>query len=168
MRNLFIPLAKLLGIYLLYRPLTYLASIVYYFFSSFSSEQQSILSGILYTFIFQILSLLLALILLFKTEKLADFLRLPDDDINLVGIDRYTILRTGLILIGIGTIIYAIPVIIGSAVTYFNYKDVAPMSLYYQELEKMVSSILQAILGIFLVFKSIPIARFFEKQTQVR
>ena len=69
MRKLFIPLAKLLGIYMLYLPLTYLAIIVYYLFSSFFSEQDVIRTTFLYTYVVHILSLLFALILLFKTEK---------------------------------------------------------------------------------------------------
>ena len=112
MRKLFIPLAKLLGIYLLYRPLTHLASILYFLFSDFSSGQQSIWSGILGAVISQTLILLLALILLFKTEKIADVVRLPEDDINLASINRYSIFFTGLILIGVVIIICAIPAFI--------------------------------------------------------
>lgn len=164
MRKLFIPLAKLLGIYLLYRPLTYMASIVYYLFSDFSSGVQSIWSGILYTVIFQILTLLLALILLFKTEKIAGIVRLPEDDLNLVSIDRYSIFHTGLILIGIGAIIYAIPAFLGSIVAYFKYKDIAPTSLHYQAIEKMISSTLRIVIGFILIFKSVSMARFFDKQ----
>jgi len=166
MRKLFIPLAKLLGIYLFYRPLTYMAYLVYYLFLDFSSGQHSIWSGILYTVFSQILTLLMALILLFKTERIADIIQLPDDDINLAGTDRYSILYTGLILIGIGTIIYAVPVLVGSAVTYLTYRDAAVMSLHYQELQKIVSSILKTVLGIILVFKSVQIAQYFDEQTE--
>lgn len=164
MRKLFIPLAKILGIYLLYRPLTHLTSIVYFLFSDFSPESQSIWSGILYTIISQVLIALLALILLFKTEYIADVVRLPDDDINLAALDRYSIFYTGLIIIGVVIIICAIPAFLGTFVAYLKYRDITPPSLYYQALEKMISSTLRMILGFILIFRSVSIARFFDKQ----
>jgi len=161
MRKLFIPLAKLLGIYFLYRPLTYMTYIIYYLVSN---TRDTFWLTLLYNSIIQILALLLALALLFKTEKIADLIRLPDDDINLSGIDSHSILRTGLILIGVGALIYAIPNFLSSAVTYFNYKNIAPDSFYYQEMDKIIFSIIQAILGVILIYQSSSIARFFDER----
>ena len=165
MRKLFIPFAKLLGIYLIYRSLNYLVTILYYLFSNILTEQDAVRTGFLYTSIAQILFLILALILLFKTEKIADILRLPNDDINLGGIDHYSILHAGLILIGVVMIIYAIPTFIGSLLTFVKYRDVTPTTLHYQELQRMVSSLLKAVLGFILVFRAVQIAKHFDKQT---
>ncbi len=166
MRKLFIPLAKLLGIYLFYRSLISLASLLYYLFSNFFSEQDTIRSNIIYTIIIQILSLLIAVILLFKTKRIADIIHLPDDDINLAGTDHYSILHTGLILIGVVIVIYGITIFLGSVVAFFYYRDTEAPRLFYQILQRMVTSILKAILGIILVFKSVQIAKYFDEQTE--
>ena len=164
MRKLFIPLAKLLGIFMIIRPLSHLINMSFFAILSFFTEQESARSAFLYAFILNVVSLFLALVLLFKTETVADILRLPDDNTNLVGINRYTILRIGLILIGFWTITYAIPILISSAVAYFKFNYITPLRYNYGEQEKILSSILRTILGICLVFLSKQIARFFEKQ----
>ena len=163
MRKLFIPLAKLLGIYLLYHPVAYFISMLYYFFSGALSEQNGVWAILLFNLAVQILILFFTLILLFKTERIADIVRLPDDDINLTSIDRYLILHTGLILIGVVIFIYGITVFLASALNCLRYRDIAE-TLYYQEQQRLLSSILRAILGIILIFKSRPIARFFNEK----
>lgn len=165
MRKLFIPFAKLLGIYLFYRSLNYMVSLIYFVFSGHPSTQQPIWLNFLYSSASQLLSLLLALLLLFKTERVADIIRLPDDDTNLVGTDRCSILRTGLILIGLVLVIYGITGFLAFIVVCFSYRDTATTMLYNQVLQRIVSSIFRTVPGLILVFKSVPIARYFDKQT---
>ncbi|MBN2181202.1 MAG: hypothetical protein JW715_04750 [Sedimentisphaerales bacterium] len=164
MRKLFIPLAKLLGIFMLIRPVSYLAYSFYIVFLSFFHEEEYVWSVFLVSSVLHTFSLFLALILIFKTEKVTDILRLPEDNTNLVGFDRYTILRIGLILIGFGTIIYAIPILIRSVIAHVMYRNITSSIIHYQELEEISSSMVRTLLGTCLVFLSKPIARFFDKQ----
>ena len=85
-------------------------------------------------------------------------------DINLTSIDRDSILHTGLILIGVVIVIYGITAFLGSVIAYFSYRDIVSTPIYYQQHERMISSIFRAILGVILIFKSVPIARFFDKR----
>ena len=165
MRKLFIPLAKLLGIFLIIRPASYLVfDIVYLPLLMFFPGRENSWPTILLSCAFNFVGLLLALILIFKTEKIADIVGLSDDNDELIGIDFSTILRIGMILIGIGTIIFAAPTFIGSIVSYINLRYNVMLRYNHQVLEKIASSMLQAIFGIGLVFMSNQISQFFSRR----
>lgn len=168
MRKLFIPLAKLLGLFLIIRPASYLAyDIVYLPLLMFFPGRENAWPTILLSCVFYLVGLFLALILIFKTEKIADIVGLPDDNDDLFGIDFSTILRIGMILIGLGTIIYVAPTFIGSIVGYFNLKYNTIIGYNYQVLEKIAASMLQTVFGIGLVLLSYPLAQFFnQKETK--
>ncbi len=169
MRKLFIPLAKLLGLFLIIRPASYLVfDIVYLPLLMFFPGRKNAWPMILLSCVFYFVGLFLALILIFKTEKIADIVGLPNYNDELIGIDFSTILRIGMILIGIGTIIYAAPTFIGSIVSCFNLRYNVTIGYNYQVLEKIASSMLQAIFGIGLVFLSYPIAQYFIQQETKR
>jgi hypothetical protein len=165
MRKLFIPLAKLLGIFLIIRPASYLVfDIVYLPLLMFFPGRENAWPTVLLSCAFYLVGLFMALILIFKTNKIADIVGLPNDNEELIGIDFHTILRIGMILIGVGTTIYVAPTFIGSIVGYFSLRYNAIIGYNYQVLEKIASSMLQAIFGIGLVFMSNQISQFFSQQ----
>jgi len=166
MRKLFIPLAKLLGLFVIIRPASYLVFDIVYLPLSMFIGRQNAWPTILLSCAFYLVGLFLALILIFKTEKIADIVGLPDDNEELTGIDFSTILRIGMILIGLGTTIYTAPTFIGSIVSYFRYNAI--IGYNYQVLEQIAASMLQTIFGIGLVLLSYPLAQFFNHQETKR
>ena len=116
MRTLFIPFAKLLGVYIILRSLFYIGYMLYFVFFYATSEQQAYQSMLIFQCLMYAIGLLLALILIFKTEKIADILKIPHDNTDSVVIDSDSVLRIGIILIGVATIIYALPTLINSVV----------------------------------------------------
>ena len=70
MRTLFIPFAKLLGVYIILRSLFYIGYMLYFVFFYATSEQQAYQSMLIFQCLMYAIGLLLALILIFKTEKI--------------------------------------------------------------------------------------------------
>ena len=169
MRKLFIPLAKLLGIFLIIRPVSYLVfDIVYLPLLIFFPGREKTWPTVLLSCAFYLVGLFMALILIFKTDRIADIVGLPNDNDDLFGIDFSAIIRIGMLLIGVGTIIYMAPTFIGSIVGYFSLRYNAIIGYNYQVLEKIASSMLQTIFGIGLVLLSYPLAQFFNQQETKR
>ncbi|MHC4546438.1 MAG: hypothetical protein ACYSYL_18325 [Planctomycetota bacterium] len=110
MRTLFIPLAKLLGIYEVFRAFFYLQII-----APGAILKGKINDALAISFSIQVIFLILALILVFKAEKIADILKIPQDKTDSPVFDFHSMLRAGLVLLGIAIFVQAIPVLIGSA-----------------------------------------------------
>jgi len=160
MRTLFIPFAKLLGVYAIFRPLFYIGYLLYVVSFGTISRQEAFHSMLILQCFIHAAGLLLALILIFKTEKIADILKIPHDSTDSVVIDSDSILRIGLVLIGVATIIYALPTLISSAVFILQVEDTIPR--VYQG--RLWSSILQTVFGSFLMLQAHRVAQFLNKQ----
>lgn len=111
MRTLFIPLAKLLGIYAVFQASSYILLTITQAISIGKFIDSGVISYLIYS-----LCLMLGLILIFKTERVADVLKMPQDKTDSLIFDFHSMLRVGLVLIGVNVLIYAIPTFLGSIV----------------------------------------------------
>ncbi len=159
MRTLFIPLAKLLGIFLVFQPLCYIAYMLYWVLSRAAVGQESVQSTLVLSFPMYIVGLVLGLILIFKTEKIAAFLKIPPDSAGSIVINSDSVLRVGLMLIGVYTVVQAVPTLIGALVFILQQTGKTP-SVYQ---DKFWTSMLQTVLGISLVLQARRLAEFLNK-----
>lgn len=162
MRTLFIPLAKLLGIYEIFRSLTYF---LVGFFRSIRSET-FIDSAVAHSPTLVIVWLL-ALILIFKAEKIADILRIPRDKTDSLVLDYRSILPVGLVLIGASMFIRAVPTLLPSLVSLavvITSSKPPPFNppIYFQ----LSNTILRIVLGGCLVLKADRLARLLSKNKE--
>lgn len=157
MRTLFIPLAKLLGIFLVFRPLCYLAYMLYYWVLSRAGVgQEPVQTAFMLSFHMHIVGLVLGLVLVFKTEKIATVFKIPPDTTDSIVINSDSVLRVGLVLIGVYIAIQAAPALVGAVV--FILQQSGRTSGVYQD--KFWTSMLQTVLGICLVFQARRLAEF--------
>ncbi len=165
MRTLFIPLAKLLGIYEVFRALNFLLVMVYRAISRGKFFDLALISCATY-----VLFLILGLILIFKTERIADILKIPEDKTDSLVFNFQSILRLGLILIGVTVLIYSIPSFIGSIVSLVAAGSAERPEMYlYQRgfyTAELSASILRIVFGGCLVFLSNGLVRFFSKHEE--
>jgi hypothetical protein len=160
MRTLFIPLAQLLGIFLVFRPLCYIAYILYWLLSRAAVGKEPVLeSAFILALPMHIVGLLLGLLLIFKTEKIAAVLKIPCDTTSSIMIDSDSVLRVGLVLIGVYTVVQAAPTLIGAVVFILQQAGKTPG--IYQD--KFWTSMLQTVLGISLVLQARRLAEFLNK-----
>lgn len=156
MRTLFIPLAKLLGIFLIFRALPGTLYIISDAIYRQKFAVSIILSCIIYGF-----SMLLALILIFKTDKIADIVKIPQEKIDSHVFDFHSILRVGLVLIGVAMLVYAVPSLIGWAVVVMA--DQARVIPPYRQL---YTPILRIVFGSCLVLLANRLAQFLNKHKE--
>ncbi len=109
------------------------------------------------SFPMQLLALLLGLILIFKTERIAAILKIPHDTANSIVIDSDSVLRIGLLLIGFYVVISAVPTLIGA--TIFILQQTGRTPGIYQD--KFWTSLLQTVLGICLILQAPRLAEYF-------
>ena len=159
MRTLFIPLAKLLGIYEVFRALNILLAMIYRAIRSGKFIDSVVISCPIY-----VLYLILGLILIFKAERIADILKIPQDKTDSLVFNFHSILRVGLVLIGIAMLIHAIPSLIGVAVVVIPVQETGyPYShLYY----RLYTSILEVVFGVCLVLLANRLAQFLSKHKE--
>lgn len=164
MRILFIPLAKLLGIYEVFRALNFLLAMTYRA-TSRGKFIDLLISGPIYVFF-----LILGLILIFKAERIADILKIPEDKTDSLVFNFQSILQVGLVLIGVTVLIYAIPSLIGFIVGLVTAVSVKQPEVYlYQRrvyIAEISASILRIVFGGCLVFLANGLARFFSKHEE--
>ena len=155
MKNLFIVGSKLLGIICVYWALITIPQIV--FATALLSDKPSPPGSvppevaILIALIAVLASILLAILLLFKTDRLAQFLKIPSDTTLASAANSELIIRVGLVLIGIYILIDAIPVITRFIIESFQYKD------YIYSLNavgRLVSLILRLCMAMYIVVYS--------------
>ncbi len=160
MRTLFIPLAKLLGIFLIFQSLSYVLFII----SSAIRSQKFVDAVVIYCPIYAI-SLVLALILIFKAERIADILKIPQDKTDSLVFDFHSILRVGLVLIGVAMLMHAIPSLIGLAIVMIPAQETGYQyyQLYHQQL---YTSILEGVFGGCLVLLANRLAQFLSKHKE--
>lgn len=156
MRTLFIPLAKLLGIFLIFRSLSYILFLI-----SSAIRSQKFGDSVIISCSIQAISLLLALVLIFKAERIADILKIPQDKTDSLVFDFHSILRVGLVLIGVAMFIHALPALIGVAIVVIPMKETGyPYSRIYHQ---FYTSILEVVFGGCLVLLANRLAQFLSK-----
>lgn len=159
MRTLFIPLAKLLGIYEIFRVLLYTLFII-----SRAIRSQKFVDTVVTSCPIYAISLVLALILIFKAEKIADILKIPQDKTDSLVFDFHSILRVGLVLIGVAMLMHAIPSLIGLAIVMIPVQETGYP--YYQLYHRLYTSILQVVFGSCLVLLANRLAQFLSKHKE--
>jgi len=167
MRRVFIVLAKLVGIILLYRWLIYFSSGLMYFsnISNFGSNQQS---NIFLQIIGIVGSVLIGLgvgwVLVIKTCWLADKLGVKDDDL-LPDLSMDVFLRAGFKLIGMYIFLVAMPLVFTAVYRFGSYG-------MYGDLAKIIwaavlPAILQVVLALFLMIRTDNVLRLLEKGEKI-
>lgn len=163
MRTLFIPLAKLLGIYEVFRALSYILIMISRAIRSGKFIDTVVISCPIYG-----ICLILGLILIFKAERIADIVKIPQDKTDSLVFDFYSILQAGLVLIGVTMLIYAIPSLIQSIVGLVVVNSVERPELFlYQSrvyTAELSASIMQILFGGCLVLLANRLAQFLSKQ----
>lgn len=157
MRTLFIPLAKLLGIYEIFRALSYILVMISRAISSGKFVDSVFLS-------YYAICLILALVLIFKAEKIADILKIPQDKADSLVFNFHSILRVGLVLIGIVMFIHAIPSLIYLAIVVIPMQETGYP--YYQLYHQLYTSILEGVFGVCLVLLANRLAQFLSKHKE--
>lgn len=165
MRRTFIMFAKLLGVVLFYWTLMLFVQTCHIYWMNLDSVH-GLFSGIrwLLGILSRIaLNLILSLLLMFKTEKVADWLRLKRDDELAKGPSVHRILVVGSVLIGLYVLVYAFPSFISTLVQIKGYPT------HWSEanmVETLVRSGLEIVLGFVLILRAEAVARFLEKRTR--
>ena len=156
MKNLFIVGSKLLGILFVYWALIIIPQIG--FVTTVLSEQPSGSPGsvppevmLLTVFMAFITSILLAALLLFKTERLSQFLKVPSDETSILKLSFESIIRLGLVLIGVYILIDAMPEITRLIIESFKYSNLLDS---FHGVGRLVSLVLRLIMALYIVFYS--------------
>jgi hypothetical protein len=162
MRNLFLAGGKLLGILGLYWAILIITQIGFFFGiqSDISKNYYSMawmFSGFLLYFL---LALVFGLILIFRTEKIADMLKIKEPEKQEFKPKADDMLRIGIILVGIFLLASAIPEF---AKIIFRLAQTS-MTLRSYNTSELISSILQICLGGWLSFSSRKVVHFITKR----
>ncbi|MHC4641104.1 MAG: hypothetical protein ACYS32_05620 [Planctomycetota bacterium] len=162
MRTLFIPLAKLLGIYEIFRSLTYFLIGV---FRSIRNER--FIDIVIVDSPTLVIIWLLALILIFKAEKIADILRIPQDKTDSLVLDYRSILPVGLVLIGASMFIRTIPTLLPSLISLAIEITSSKPTMFNPPVYFQLSiTILRIVLGGCLVLKADRLAQLLSKNKE--
>ena len=150
MRNIFLAGAKLLGILGLYWAILIIPQIGFFLGiqNPINEEYYSIswiFSGI---FLYFLLSLVFGLILIFRTEKIADMLKIKEPEKQEFKPKADDMLRIGIILVGIFLLASAIPEF--AKIIFRLAQSSMPLSSY--NTSELISSILQICLRVAFVF----------------
>lgn len=144
MRNLFVVLAKLLGVFQVYWALTYLASISLFIGQTVTNDltaQGMIVTQAIYICGYAVICFCMAWILMFKTIWLADKLHVPKESDQLsLSTDR--VLPTGIKLVGVYILAVSLPGLLKAL------GETASFSLYNGSLAMVWTKILPAVLKV--------------------
>jgi hypothetical protein len=163
MRKMFIVFGKLLGLYVLCGAIP---TLVEFFWGAVSllTGANGFLGGLwvlLSSGAYSAVSLALALVLILKTERLADWVRLKKDEEPASPPSPHTMLVAGAALIGIYSVIFAIPSLVSELLRIRYYPKNWDRPDFVRNL---VTYGLQLVLGAVLMVKAEAIAIFVEKR----
>lgn len=170
MRNIFIAVSKVFGLIQIYYGLHFIGSIVFLVqalnFSinhegSFQSTSSSgFVFGVLSIIWMFVLPLVLAWLLIFKAEWLADKLKIPEQT-EAEGLSKETLLLTGVILAGLYFTVQAAPTFVSATLKSFQDLKVGEMSsfefrnwIFDSFFRTVVAPALSLLFGLLLMFKA--------------
>ena len=164
MRPLFLVLAKLTGLLHLYWTLSGLAqmSVMFGLGSIRTEASVSTLVPILGFVLYFVFALVLAWILLFKTEWLADVLRLPTDESTTVKPPATVLLHVGIQLIGVYAVAQAVPGLLRTLTMLHRTFDLTAQNYPWHLL---AAPLAQLVVGVLLAFKADAIVSFLHQRT---
>jgi hypothetical protein len=153
MRRLFLVLAKLLGLLLLYSGLMMVIQISGYFATSGASGPVQRFGNIYFlveSFFFFVVSLGIAWLLLARTDWLANKLGIGNGP-EIIGLEPKPLLLVGVTLIGVYATAHAIPALAGELVRLGLMKA---DGIEWRSWGRVISSVVQLGLGLFLMLMS--------------
>ncbi len=176
MRRLFIVGAKLLGLLCLWWAIYITLQIISYqmIFLPGHLRDSFWLIGVLLNvaglLVYFVLAVLFALVLLFRTEWIADKVRLVKDTELPGSSDGHNLLRLGIVLLGFYVLTHAIPGVAKSSLTLLGefwlkrqpgYRDIA--SFFLQYVIPVLSRVLEVAVGLLLILMPARIIHWLEK-----
>lgn len=165
MRPLFLVLAKLLGLLQVYWALLNLSQIAMVLptmCNSSVNESGYLRDVFVYTASYLLINLIVAWFLLMRTDWLADKLQIHGEA-PIGNLDDGALLRTGVRLIGVYVLVYAIPAFVKTMLGHEMFTSHVIAPLFWQ---KLLPVTLQIILGILLTCRTERILAFIAKSEQ--
>ena len=150
MRNIFIVAAKLLGLLQLFGAIAAFLQVAFTipFYGGEQATQMQLILIIVGSVLFLVVNLALALILVFKTEWLANLLRIPAD-VNLAPLQKPQVLNLGAKLIGLYILLQGLPSFVRAL---FQIGSMQPFGAFM--FSTISTPVVQIGLGLFLVLKT--------------
>jgi len=167
MRRLFIILAKIVGIVLLYRWVLYFTSLLVLFTNISDLEMDDDGSVSLYIvglIIYILLAVSGSYILILKTDWLADKLGVKDDDV-FPSIANDVVLLSGFKLIGVYVFLNALPAVFTAVFRVGSYSMAGGLSKYIWT--GALPAVIQIILSMFLLVRTESVLNFLKKGEKV-
>jgi hypothetical protein len=127
--------------------------------STYTSQTSLITSGLIVTLAYLILSLVIAWILLMRTAWLADKLNLKEDG-EFQGFTEGSIFRTGVKLIGVYVMVFAIPAFARAILGYQVFTAGKAGTEFWI---KLIPPLAQLIIGVFLTIRTEAVLALVEK-----
>ncbi len=167
MRKMFIVLGKLLGLVVLYWTLLALLRLGLAVQSWLSADYGGSwrISWVVAPAVYFALSLILALLLMFKTEKLADSLRLKGDEEPGKATSTHDMFVTGSALIGLYLLVAAIPSLVRALIQSGEYPGQWRGS---DLLGELIAGALRLVLGLVLLLAPKTVARAIKNGIRLR
>ena len=163
MRSLFLVLAKLFGLLQLYYGLIAFMQLVPVLFTMRTEFPVQIFGNLVGTAFFLAVSIGMAWLLLVRTEWLADKLKIRDET-GIGGLDKEPILLVGVKLIGVYVTVHAIPALVGCVV---ELRWIWWSSSEWRVWSRIVSSVLELGLGVFLMLQSTKVVEMITERKRV-
>jgi len=154
MRRLFVVLGKLLGVYFLFMTIVNVPNVMM-MLALRSNPPAPLHSAPVITqygpakALFALLiSFLFAMFLIFKTEGMADYFKLKDEEVVLKDIDAGGLLEVGLILVGVGIFLGAVPGLVKAV--YDRFATISP-NLAWISTSKLIEQVLRIIFALYII-----------------
>lgn len=168
MRRLFVVLGKLLGILAVYWALIIIPQVAFAISILGAESEVPPIVTLVSMLVAFFASLCLGILLLFKTETIATFLRIPPDTENATA-SPDALLQTGLILIGVYMLVNALPQFLSFLTEILmKYDRNLPYKMQVElhnvyTIGRFLSLALEILMSIYLVVLSKPATRFIMK-----
>ena len=153
MKNIFIIACKLIGLLQLYWSFATLMQIGFAMSATFSAaanDRMDIVTWLSGTILSSALSFFVAYLLIFKSEAIARFVRVPDDKTALSIPAEESALRIGILLLGLYFLLGSIPRVTRDIADAIRYIDGPQL---HTTLLKTAGSVGQVILALFVILK---------------
>ena len=165
MRNLFLSGTKIFGLFTLYKAILIIPSIASYLgmIRGHSTADNSLpIRAVILMSLYCLISISFALILLFKTEMLANVLKIKDNEEKRIVLSENVFFKIGIILVGIFILAEAVPKL---ASTVYQWDRL----MYGQRqgimnIANLITYVLQIILALVLIIGAQHIVRFITKK----
>ena len=169
-RSFWLIVLKIAGIWLLLRSLTILVQ----FSSSWTAllawaSLNDVVPDLINFTVITAFFLLITWLLLFRTSRVLDLLKLDDgfgDEVFHFNLHRATMLRIAVIVTGIMIFVNALPSLVSNVYTAFQLKQIAGHTAVSNTVSLIVVYGVKVFLGVYLIYKSRRVVNFIEYHTR--